>query len=164
MSIIISSPLYRFWAIAMTLAISSVDSTIQRKFIHLLSAVRTIRKRSLNLGNETPSRFVLEDIDEMIGDWWSWEYHIRSILHLLLDPYANFTVFLALRSDSQDLKKPERHVHWIRLNGFAARLTKASICDWRPMPQFSVTSFLRIHNSARILYGLPSRCPLPPNS
>lgn len=74
MTIIISSPLYDFLAIAMTLAISSVNSTIQKKFINLLSAVRTIRKRLLNLGNETPSRFVLEDIDEMIGDWWSCEY------------------------------------------------------------------------------------------
>lgn len=132
MTIIISSPLYSCLAIAMTLAISSVDSTIQKKFIQLLSAIRTIRKRSLNLGNETPSRFVLEDIDEMIGDWWSCEYHLPSILHLLFDPDANFTLYLALRSDSRDLKQPERHVHWIRLNEFAARLTKANICDCAP--------------------------------
>ena len=58
------------------------------------------------------------------------EYHITSIFHLLFDPVANFTLFLALWSDSRDLKKPERHVHWIRLNEFAARLTKANICDW----------------------------------
>lgn len=129
MKLIISSPLYRCLTIAMTLAISSVDSTIQKKFIQLLSAMRTIRKRSLNLGIETPSRFVLEDIDEMIGDWWSCEYHLPSILYLLFDPDANFTLYLALWSDSWDLKQPERQVYWIRLNKFAARLTKANIFD-----------------------------------
>ena len=79
MSISISSPLYRCLAIAMTLAISLVDSTIQKKFIQLLSVIRTLQKRSLNLGNETPSPFILEDIDEMIGDWWSCEYQLPSI-------------------------------------------------------------------------------------
>lgn len=132
MTISISSPLYRCLAIAMTLAIYSVDSTIQKKFIQLLSAIRTLRKRSMNLGIETPSRFVLEDIDEMIGDWWNCEHRLPSIFDLLSDLDANITPYLALWSDSRDLQKPERHVHWISLNEFAARLTKANICDWAP--------------------------------
>ena len=89
----------------MTLAISLVDSTIQKKFIQLLSVIRTLQKRSLNLGNETPSRFVLGDIDEMIGDWWSCEYQLPSIFYLPSDPDANTTLYLALWSDSRDLKE-----------------------------------------------------------
>lgn len=116
----------------MTLAISSVDSTIQKKFIQLLSAICTLRKRSMNLGTETPSRFVLGDIDEMIGDWWNCGHYLPSIFDLLSDLDANITLYLALWSDSRDLQKPERHVHWISLNEFAARLTKANICDWAP--------------------------------
>ena len=38
----------------------------------------------------------------------------------------------ALWSDSRDLEKPVRHLHWISLNKFLARLTKANICDWSP--------------------------------
>ena len=68
MTISISSPLYRYLSVALTLAISSLDSTIRKKFIQLASAIRTLRNRSLNIGNETPSHLVLEEIDEMIGD------------------------------------------------------------------------------------------------
>ena len=132
MTISISFPLYRCLSIAMTLATSSLDSTIQKKFIQLASAIRTLRKRSLNLGNETPSHLVLEEIDEMIGDWWSCEYQLPSIFDLPPDPDANTTLHLALRSNSRDLQQPERHLHWISLNEFAARLTKANICDWAP--------------------------------
>lgn len=132
MTIPISSPLYRCLGMAMTLAISSLDSSIQKKFIQLASAIRTLRKRSLNLGNETPSHLVLGEIDEMIGDWWNCEYQLPSIFYLPSDPDADIILYLALWSDSRDPNQSERHLHWISLNEFAARLTKANICDWAP--------------------------------
>lgn len=87
----------------MTLAISSADSTIQKKFIQLLSAIRTLRKRSMNLGVETPSRFVLGEVDEMIGDWWDCGHYLPSIFDLLSDLDANITIYLALWSDRREL-------------------------------------------------------------
>ena len=129
MTISISFPLCDCLSIAMTLAVYSLDSTIQKKFIQLASAIRTLRKRSLNLGNEIPSHFVLGEIDGMIGDWWSCE---SSIFDLPPNPDANTTLHLALRSYSQDLQQPKGHLHWISLNEFAARLTKANICNWAP--------------------------------
>ena len=128
MTISISSPFYRYLSVALTLAISSLDSTIRKKFIQLASAIRTLRKRSLNIGNETPSHLVLEEIDEMIGDWWNREYQLPSIFDPPSEPDANTTLYLALWSDSRDLEKLECHLHWI--SEFAARLTKANICDW----------------------------------
>lgn len=68
----------------------------------------------------------------MIADWWSCGYQLSSTFFLSFNPNANIILYLALRSDSRDLKEPERHVHWIRLNEFAARLAKANIYDWAP--------------------------------
>ena len=69
----------------MTLAISSVDSTVQKKIIELLSAMYILGKRSLNLGDETPNRFDLDDIVEMIGDWWNCQYQLLPIFNLPSD-------------------------------------------------------------------------------
>ena len=116
MTISLSFPLYDCFGKAMTLAISSLDSTIQKKFIQLASAIRTLQKRSLNLGNKTLSHLDLEEIDEIIGDWWSCEYQLPSIFDLPLYPDANTTFHLALQSNSRDLQQPERHLYWISLN------------------------------------------------
>ncbi len=79
----------------MTLAVSSVDSTVQKKIIELLSAMYTLGKRSLNLGDETPNRFVLEDIDEMIGDWWNCQYQLLSIFDLPSDWSCWFVLWVS---------------------------------------------------------------------
>lgn len=84
----------------MSLAISSVDSTVQKKIIELLSAMYTLGKRSLNLGDETPNRFVLEDIDEMIGDWWNCQYQPLSIFDLPSDWSCWFVLWVSLSSST----------------------------------------------------------------
>lgn len=68
------SPLYHHSTAIISLAVYSLDSAIQRKFVRLASAIRTIRKRSLNLDNKTLPSNILDEMDEIIGDWWECEY------------------------------------------------------------------------------------------
>lgn len=58
------SPLYDHSSAIIFLAVYSLDSAIQKKFVKLASAIRTIRKRSLNLGNEISPSNILTEMDE----------------------------------------------------------------------------------------------------
>lgn len=63
------SPLYHIMIIATTLAVCSLDSAIQLSIVQLASEIRTLRKRSINLGDKIPLSEVLGEMEEVIADW-----------------------------------------------------------------------------------------------
>ena len=75
------------------LGVHSFDTAIQNKVVELASAIRTIRKYSLNRGNEISLCDDLGEIDQIIGDWWSCKY-LRSSFDLLMDTNSNTTLYL----------------------------------------------------------------------
>lgn len=74
--------LYYHSSAIICLAVYSLNSATQKKFVKLESAIRTIRKRSLNRGNETLPWNILTEMNEIIGDWWECEYLHSSLIFL----------------------------------------------------------------------------------
>lgn len=124
------NPLYDIIETLVALGVHSLDSVIQNKLVKLASAIRTIRKNSLKLGNKIPPCYYLSEIDEIIGDWWSCKYLCFLVIHLPTPVLILHLISVALRSDGEDLRRAETHSLWISINEFCAHLTKAEVCDW----------------------------------
>ena len=135
------SPLYHKVIIITTLAVCSFDSAIQKIMVQLASEIRTLRKRSLKLGNKIPLSEVLVEMGEIIREWWPCKY-LPSSSDLPSDANANTIIYLALWSDSHDLKRGNEYPRWISINEFSARLTKANLCDWTHKATFLLDDLL----------------------
>ena len=88
------SPLYHNVIIITTLAVCSFDSAIQNIIVQLASEIRTLRKRSLKLGNKIPLSEVLGEMEEVIAEWWPCKY-------LPSDANVSTIIYLALWSDEE---------------------------------------------------------------
>lgn len=86
-----NTPLHEILITVTSLAVHSLDSAIQKKFVNLALVIRNRRKRSLNLGNEIQPCYILGEIDEIIGDWWTCKY-LPSSFDLLPNLDANTTL------------------------------------------------------------------------
>lgn len=85
----------------------SLHTAIEMKIVKLASAI-------LNPGDKIAPCYSLGEIDEIIGDWWSCKY-LRPSFDLHFDTNADTTLYLALRSDDEDLDQAETHPLWISM-------------------------------------------------
>lgn len=66
-----SNEIYRISEAILSLAIFSLDSTIQKELVKLLLAIRNLRKRLLKQRKKPSPSNILSEINEIIEDWWS---------------------------------------------------------------------------------------------
>lgn len=82
-----NSPLYSKSKTIISLAICSYDSAIQKRLVKLASAIRNLRRRSMNSRkrNKISPYNILFEMDEIIGNLWHCKYFYLLFFSLTTD-------------------------------------------------------------------------------